>query len=76
MNEKNDKSEKNEGPGVVQGVYQTYRAEFKKIVWPSRETLTKHTFTVIVVSLMFGAYIAAADGLFGWLYGLFVNLVT
>ena len=61
---------------VVRGVYQTYRAEFRKIVWPSRETLFKHTVTVIVVSLIFGAYIALNDFGFGWLFSRFVQLVT
>ena len=63
------------GKAVV-NVYQTYKAEFRKIVWPTRETLIKHTATVIVVSLIFGAYIAALDGGFGWLFGRFVSLVS
>jgi preprotein translocase subunit SecE len=64
------------GDNVLRGVFQTYRAEFRKIVWPSRETLIKHTVTVIVVSLLFGAYIAINDFAFGALFGQFVQLVT
>jgi len=60
---------------VVKGIFHTYRAEFRKIVWPSWETLIKHTATVVVVSLMFGAYIALMDGGFGILFRQFVNLV-
>ena len=61
---------------ALRDVYHTYKAEFKKIVWPSRETLVKHTVTVITVSAIFGAYIALADGGFGILYGRFVELVS
>ena len=76
MSEENKKQEtKHEGPNAVQSVYRTYKAEFKKIVWPSRETLIKHTVTVVVVSLIFGAYIALTDGVFGWLFSRFVQLV-
>jgi preprotein translocase subunit SecE len=79
MNEEKKPSKKKEasegGDNVVRGVYQTYKAEFRKIVWPSRETLIKHTVTVIAVSLIFGAYIALADGAFGVLFNEFVNLV-
>ena len=61
------------GKNVLREIYQTYKAEFRKIVWPSRETLIKHTITVIAVSLMFGAYIALVDGGFSFLFGRFVN---
>jgi len=78
MSEENKKhdSKNTEGPSAVQGIVRTYRAEFKKIVWPSRETLIKHTITVIVVSLIFGAYIALTDGVFGALFSRFVQLVA
>ena len=77
MSESTKKRESaSENDNVVKGIYQTYRAEFKKIVWPSRETLLKHTFTVIIVSIMFGTYIAIMDGAYSWLFGRFINLVT
>jgi len=76
MSEENKKKDKDyEGPNFVQSIYRTYKAEFKKIVWPSRETLVKHTTTVAVVSLIFGAYIALLDGIFGALFSRFVQLV-
>jgi len=61
------------GKNVIVGVYQTYRAEFRKIVWPSKETLIKHTATVIAVSLMFGAYIALNDFIFSNVFRQFVG---
>jgi len=65
-------TDKNE-PGVVKSTFQAYRAEFKKIVWPSKETLLNHTLRVIVVSLMFGAYIALNDFIFSSLFQEFVS---
>jgi len=73
-----DKDKKNVvegGSDVVAGVFQKYKAEFRKIVWPSRETLVKHTVTVVIVSAMFGAYIALNDGVFSFLFRQFVSLV-
>ncbi|MCL2357301.1 MAG: preprotein translocase subunit SecE [Defluviitaleaceae bacterium] len=63
------------GENAVKGVMQTYRAEFRKIVWPSRQTLFKHTVTVIAVSLLFGAYIMINDGVMGLLFSAFVDNV-
>jgi len=65
-----------EGVGaVVTGVAREYRAEFRKIVWPSRLELFRNTVTVIAVSAIFGAYIALNDFAFGQLYSWFVRLV-
>jgi len=74
--EKKTKKEVKQDDNILRGVYQTYRAEFKKIVWPSRETLFKHTVTVIAVSLIFGAYIALNDFAFAAIFRQFVNLVS
>lgn len=37
------------------------KAEFRKIIWPDRGTLTKQTAAVVVVSLFLGLLIAAVD---------------
>jgi len=74
MNE--DKKSPGSSDSVIKGIFHTYRAEFRKIVWPSRETLIKHTMTVVAVSLMFGAYIAILDGALGIVLGQFINLVN
>jgi len=50
-----------------------YRSEFRKIVWPSRELLLKHTITTIVISLIFGAFIALLDGMFSVIFNTAVN---
>ncbi|MCL2351848.1 MAG: preprotein translocase subunit SecE [Firmicutes bacterium] len=52
-----------------------YKSEFKKIVWPSRAELIRQSATVIVVSLIFGLYIAAVDGVLGTAFNQFVKLL-
>lgn len=37
------------------------KSEFKKIVWPDRESLTKQTVAVIAVSVALGIIIAIID---------------
>ena len=74
--EKNTPKNTDSGDNVVRSTFHTYRAEFRKIVWPSKETLFKHTVTVVAVSLIFGAYIALMDGGFGIVFRQFVNLVN
>jgi len=77
MNDDKKKEKKSaDEPGVVKSTFQVYRAEFRKIVWPSRETLFKHTCTVIAVSLMFGAYIALNDYILGNVFQQFVQRVV
>ena len=49
-------------------------AEFKRIVWPSKEELAKETATVIVVSLIVGIIILLIDLGFEQAYSALVNL--
>ena len=39
----------------------TLKAEFKKIIWPSKDTLTKQTAAVVVCSVLLGGIIAVLD---------------
>jgi preprotein translocase subunit SecE len=39
----------------------TLKAEFKKIIWPDKETLTKQTIAVLLCSVAIGAVIAVLD---------------
>ena len=41
-----------------------HRAEFKKIVWPSKDETVKKTFTVVVVSLVMSVIIFGYDTIF------------
>ncbi|MCL2501382.1 MAG: preprotein translocase subunit SecE [Defluviitaleaceae bacterium] len=59
----------------LKSIVHEYRAEFRKIVWPSKQVLFKHTVTVIAVSGLFGAYIALMDGVFGFGLRQFIQWV-
>lgn len=37
------------------------KSEFKKIVWPDKESITKQTIAVVTVSIALGLIIAAVD---------------
>ena len=37
------------------------KAEFRKIIWPDKETLAKQTAAVVVVSVLLGALISVVD---------------
>jgi preprotein translocase subunit SecE len=56
-------------------VYSTYKSEYRAIVWPSRKDLIKNTITVVVISLMFGLYIAGLDAVLGGMFNAFVNFL-
>lgn len=39
------------------------KSEFKKIVWPNKETLTKQSIAVVIVTVILGVIIFALDTL-------------
>jgi preprotein translocase subunit SecE len=48
-------------------------AEMKKVVWPTREMLIASTVIVIIVSLLFAAYIMGADWVLNRVVGFFLE---
>ena len=48
-------------------------AEMKKVNWPTREMLIASTVIVIVVSLLFAAYIMGADWVLNKVVGFFLE---
>jgi preprotein translocase subunit SecE len=54
--------------------FREVRAEMKKVIWPSREEVTKYTAVVLFMIAVLGAFIAIVDNLvalltkklFGW----------
>lgn len=52
-----------------------YKAEFKKIVWPTRPEVVKKTATVVVTSLIVGAIIFCMDTVFNAGYGAIIGLL-
>ena len=45
------------------GWFKGLKAEFKKIVWPDKNTLAKQTTAVVAVSVVLGALISVVDAL-------------
>ena len=51
------------------------QGEFKRIVWPSRQTILKETTTVIFTSLLVGTIIVAMDFVYNAGFNAFVELL-
>lgn len=49
------------------GFFKAIKGEFNKIVWPSRKTTTKSVLTVLGVTAVLGAILAALDTGFQYL---------
>ena len=57
MGNTENKAEKTQKKSFFKGV----KSEFKKIIWPTKENLTKETIQVVVVSVILGILIAIID---------------
>lgn len=57
MSDKAEKAKKS-------GFFSRVQAEYKKIIWPTKESAAKNTFAVVVVSLILGVIIALLDTVF------------
>ena len=51
------KNEKTKKPGFFKGV----KAEYKKISWPDKDSLDKHSVAVVCISVVVAAIIAVLD---------------
>ena len=65
-----DNKEKTQKKSFFKGV----KAEFKKIIWPDKKTLTKQTTAVVVVSVLLGALISIIDAILKYGIDLIVQL--
>ena len=48
------------------------KAELKKVTWPTKQEATKHTITVIAVSIAAAAFLGGIDFLFNYLIEKFI----
>ena len=55
------KTEKTEKGSKMESWMNGLKAEFKKIIWPNKDTITKQTVLVLVVSLALGLIIGVLD---------------
>lgn len=69
------KKERRSVKAFFKSVYGEYKAEYKKIIWPSRKELFEQTTSVIVVSVIFGLVIVGLDAVLSWGYGLLMGLL-
>ena len=51
-----------------EGWFKGLKAEYKKIIWPNRDDVTKQTVAVVLVSFVVGVIIAVLD--MGLQYGI------
>ena len=56
-----DKANKTNENVAKTGFSQEVKSEFKKIIWPSKESLTKESVAVIVTTIVLGAVVALID---------------
>ena len=54
--QKTEKTAKKKG-----GFFKYFKAEFKRIIWPDKDTVIKETTAVVVVTVVLGAIIALLD---------------
>jgi preprotein translocase subunit SecE len=50
-----------EKPAVKKSFFKGVKSEWRKITWPTKETLFKETTAVIIISVILGAVIALLD---------------
>ena len=70
---KNQTAPKKEGK--ISAFFKDFKAEFRKIIWPSRDELAKKTVTVIITSLLIGVLVFALDTVYTTGYSFILNLL-
>ena len=66
------KSEKKE-VGKIRKWFKDLKVEFKKVVWPSKETVVTNTSVVVSVIVASAVFVGAIDQLFMFLMRLIYN---
>ena len=55
------KNKKEDNKGSTAGFFQGVKTEFKKIIWPDRDTLGRQLLAVVCVTVVMGSLIAVID---------------
>lgn len=58
---KAEKSAKDKSVKKKSGFFRSLKSEFKKVVWPGKETIIKETTAVVIVTVILGVIIALLD---------------
>ena len=56
-----DMANKTTESAIKSGFSQEVKSEFKKIIWPSKESLTKESVAVIATTIVLGGVVALLD---------------
>ena len=64
------KQEKQDAPVRKTGFFKGVKAEFKKIIWPSKATVAKETGAVVFFGIALGVLIAIIDAVVKFCLGL------
>ena len=56
-----DMANKTTESAIKSGFSQEVKSEFKKIIWPSKESLTKESVAVIATTIVLGGIVALLD---------------
>lgn len=60
--------------GLKKSWFDGLKAEFRKIIWPDRNSLLKETGAVVAVSIVLGMIIAILDFIFQYGVNILVNI--
>ena len=61
VNEQKEPQKKAEKDAKKKSRFQSLKAEFKRIVWPDKDTVVKESVAVVVVTIILGIVIALLD---------------
>ena len=64
---------KQEAPVKKTSLFKGVKAEFKKIIWPSKETVAKETGAVVFFGVALGVLIAIMDAVIKFGLGLIIK---
>ena len=56
------------------GFFSKVSAEFKKIIWPDKASVTKKTIAVVILTVILGAIIAVIDTVFTYGINFLIGL--
>lgn len=73
--QKKPKQSQNHEKATFSDTVKDYKAEFRKIIWPNREEMTKKTITVIFTSLLVGVVIFCMDTVYTAGYNFILSLL-
>ncbi|HIT05684.1 MAG TPA: preprotein translocase subunit SecE [Candidatus Scybalocola faecipullorum] len=65
-----DTAAKAKKPSKLAGI----KGEFKKIIWPDKQSAAKKTAAVVILSVILGAIIAVLDLIFGYGINFLISL--